>query len=61
MTENERSIVDKQPTETDSERIEREQKPMRDKIAYSVSSPKRNPYFDDTGMTFEDQLTFFGK
>lgn len=61
VTENERSIVDKQPTETDSERIEREQKPMRDKIAYSVSSPKRNPYFDDTGMTFEDQLTFFGK
>lgn len=54
--------VDEQPTqETDSERIEREQKPMRDRIAYSVSAPKRSPYFDDTDLPFEDQLTFFGK
>ena len=54
--------VDEKPTqETDSERVEREQKPMRDRIAYSVSSPKRSPYFDDTDLPFEEQLTFFGK
>lgn len=61
MTENERSTVDEQSTETDSERIEREQKPMRDRIAYSVSSPKRSPYFDDVDLPIVDQLTFFGK
>lgn len=53
--------VDTLPTESDSERIEREQAPLRARIAYSVSSPRRTflepPQIDESWT----QFTFFGK
>lgn len=52
--------VDSLPTESNSERIEREQAPLRARIAYSVSSPRRTflepPQIDENWT----QLTFFG-
>ena len=48
-------------TESDSEKIEREQAPLRARVAYSVSSPRRTflepPQIDESWT----QLTFFGK
>jgi hypothetical protein len=53
--------VDTLSTESDSERIEREQAPLRARVAYSVSSPRRTffepPQIDESWT----QLTFFGK